>query len=114
MKSLFSILTVIAATGCASVTEGTTQTIAVKTDVPCTASRGDKTATVTPEWSRLTVQKSNEPITLECGGQVRNIESKATAAALTGAMLLDFGLVDMATGAFWSYPAEVDATAEAM
>lgn len=112
MKSLFSALTLIAATGCASLTEGTTQTISVKTDVPCTASRGDQTATITPEWSRLTVNKANEPIMLDCGGQVHTIESKATAAALTGALLLDFGVVDMATGAFWSYPDEVDATAQ--
>lgn len=112
MKTVFLALTVIAATGCASITEGTTQNIRIKTDVPCTASRGEMVAQVGPESQLMTVKKSSEPINLDCGGQIRMIESKATKAALTGAMLLDFGIIDMITGAFWAYPDEVDTAVE--
>ncbi len=98
-------------TGCASLTEGTTQTISVKTDRPCVASRGEQTASVTPEWSNLTVSKGFDPITIDCQGKVTVVESKVSGAGLVSIWLLDGGLIDSATGAMWKYPDTVD-TAE--
>ena len=104
MKNALTLSMLLLATGCASLTEGTTQVISVKTDRPCVASRGEQKATVTPEWPYLKVSKGYDAITLDCQGKVTVVESKVSGAGLVSVWLLDGGLIDSATGAMWKYP----------
>jgi hypothetical protein len=107
MKKILIALVCIAATGCASITEGTTQPITVNSSGPCSISRDNMVYKTTPEQRTVILKKSRQPLTLDCGGKVQTINPKASKAALTGALFLDFGSVDMLTGAFWKYPEEV-------
>jgi hypothetical protein len=107
MKKLLTTLACIAATGCASITEGTTQPITVNSNSPCSISRNGMVYQTTPEQRTVWLKKSKQPLTVDCGGKVQTVEAKASKAALTGALFLDFGIVDMLTGAFWKYPEEV-------
>lgn len=108
MKATIAALALVALSGCATITSGTTQTITVQTDTPCTATRGDQTATVTPEWPRLTVGKGNDPITLVCGTKTATLDPSVSAAGWTSIVWLDFGIVDSLTGALWAYDDTVD------
>jgi hypothetical protein len=107
MNKLLTALACIAATGCASITEGTTQPITVNSSGPCSISRDGTVYQTTPDQRTVWLKKSKQPLTVDCGGKVKTVEAKASKAALTGALLLDFGIVDMLTGAFWKYPEEV-------
>lgn len=93
--------------GCATITNGTTQTISLKTPAACTATRGAITATLSEAWPTLKVSRSAEDIQLDCGNGVKTIKSETTSAGLLSVWLIDGGLIDMATGAMWGYPAEV-------
>jgi hypothetical protein len=107
MKNLLTALATLATVGCASITEGTTQPVTVNSNNPCSISRDGMVYQTTPEQRTVWLKKSRQPLTVDCGGKVQTVEPKASNAALTGALLLDFGIVDMLTGAFWKYPEEV-------
>lgn len=102
--------------GCATIVEGTDQTITVATDPPnsfCFGSRAGKLIFDThPGGNKVTVSKSRLPIELICSaagfdtGTVA-VDSSASPWGVAGALTIDFGITDYATGALNKYPETV-------
>ncbi|OGA40645.1 MAG: hypothetical protein A3G28_00395 [Betaproteobacteria bacterium RIFCSPLOWO2_12_FULL_68_19] len=103
-----------ALSGCATITEGTSQTLSFSlepAEAQCTVQReGDGVlGELGAGANALTVRKARQDITVACRAPgyedaTVTIASAASAAGLASAVLLDFGITDMATGAFWKYP----------
>lgn len=102
-----AILTMaLLASGCATITNGTQQTItfAPPEHQVCAVSRVDGVlGSVQASAPTITVERNRHPITLDCGGSVTVYKPSINAAGYTSIGLIDFGLVDFATGALWSY-----------
>lgn len=102
-----AILTMaLLASGCATITNGTSQdiTFAMPEHQVCAVSRVDGIlGSVQTSAPTITVQRSRDPITLDCGDSVTVYEPSINAAGYTSIGLIDFGLVDFATGALWQY-----------
>jgi hypothetical protein len=98
--------------GCASITQGTTQTISIIPKQTCVAKTHDGSEVgSTDSNGAILVHKSKNPIVIECKDkQPKTIESKISKVAAVGAVLLDGGLVDMLTGAMWMYESTVEVT----
>ena len=104
---------VIMMASCASITQGTSQTLTFNLEpkeINCQVTRdGDGTiGSVTYQNSSLTVSKDKDDIIVSCKAEgykpkVVKIVSSASAAGVTG-VLLDFGITDMITGAMYKYP----------
>lgn len=102
--------------GCATVTQGTQQSISFKLepkDTICEVSRvGDgKLGRISSSSSTLFVGKDKDDIIVVCNAtgyeqSTTKVVSGATGAGVTG-VLLDFGITDMITGAMYRYPEEV-------
>lgn len=104
MKTL--IIATLALSGCATITNGTRQdiTFAVPEHQVCAVSRVDGIlGSVQASSPTITVERNRHPITLDCGDSVTVYEPSINAAGYTSIGLIDFGLVDFATGALWSY-----------
>ena len=100
------IAAALLASGCATITNGTQQdiTFAVPEHQVCAVSRVDGIlGSVQASAPTLTVERNRHPITLDCGDSVAVYEPSINAAGYTSIGLIDFGLVDFATGALWSY-----------
>jgi hypothetical protein len=115
----FAVLTLgslVLFSGCATVTQGTQQSISFKLepkDTICEVSRvGDgKLGRVSSSSSTLFVGKDKDDIIVVCNAagyeqSTTKVVSGATGAGVTG-VLLDFGITDMITGAMYRYPEEV-------
>jgi len=102
--------------GCATIMEGTTQQMVVDM-VPdhgtCEVSRqGQKIATSMPGQRVLEISKSQHDLTFSCSAagytpKVDTLSSTLAAATVASFLLLDFGIVDAATGAWMKYPTRV-------
>lgn len=102
--------------GCATVTQGTQQSISFKLepkDTICEVSRvGDgKLGRISSSSSTIFVGKDKDDIIVVCNANgyeqsTTKVVSGATGAGVTG-VLLDFGITDMITGAMYRYPEEV-------
>jgi len=109
-------LSAILLSGCATIVEGTTQTIVVDV-VPssgiCIVSRqGEQLGVSTPEKRAVTLSKSQHDLTFSCsapGYQAASdtLSSNTAAATVVSFFLLDFGIVDAATGAWKKYPEKI-------
>ena len=107
---IFYTLTI---TGCASITQGTSQVLTFNLEpkeTMCQATRdGDGTlGSITYQNPTLNVSKDKDDIIVNCKAagyrpKVIKIASSATTAGVTG-VLLDFGITDMITGAMYKYP----------
>jgi hypothetical protein len=116
LKSLTISSTLIALTGCATITQGTQQAISFKLepkDTICEVSRvGDgKLGRISSTSSTLYVGKDKDDILVVCNApgfeqSTTKVVSGATGAGVTG-VLLDFGITDMITGAMYRYPEDV-------
>lgn len=120
MKHTFVIassLTLLALlSGCASITQGTTQNLAFSIDAPgasCLVSReGDGLlGTVTADSRTINVSKDKDDIVITCTApgheeKVVRLVSEADPISLIGGFILDGGIVDAITGAAWIYPLE--------
>lgn len=102
--------------GCATIVEGTSQSILVDfspQETSCVAFRdGTQIASVSQTNRTMNVQKSRHDIILRCsapGHQTADtkVESSASAAGVVGAVFLDLGVIDYATGALNKYPTSV-------
>ncbi len=112
----------IALSGCASITQGTSQTILFNLepkDINCTATRdGDgQLGTLSSANSTLSVSKDKDDILVSCkaaGHKPKSIRltSSTQAAGVVGGIFLDLGVVDMMTGAMWKYPDSVNIALE--
>lgn len=102
--------------GCATITQGTQQSISFKLepkDAICDVSRiGDgKLGRVSGSSSTIFVGKDKDDLLVTCNAagyeqSTTKVVSGATGAGVTG-VLLDFGITDMITGAMYRYPEEV-------
>ena len=117
-----SSLLVLLLSSCASITQGTSQTVSFNLEpasTKCTATRdGDgQIGTITSTNSDLTVSKSKRDIMVKCSAPgfksstVRLVSSTQTAGVV-GGILLDLGIVDMMTGAMWKYEGTINVALE--
>jgi len=106
-------LFVLLLTGCASITQGTSQVLTFNLEpkeIICQATRdGDGTlGSITYQNPTLNVSKDKDDIIVSCKAngykpKTLKITSSATTAGVTG-VLIDFGITDMITGAMYKYP----------
>lgn len=99
--------------GCASIVEGTNQsiTVALTPDTAtCVATRqGGQIGVVSGSNRTMSISKSRYDIQLRCSAPDHEtaevkVESGASGWGVAGAVTLDFGLIDWATGALNKYP----------
>ena len=112
-KKYSVILYAVILTGCASITQGTSQVLTFNLEpkeIICQATRdGDGTlGSITYQNPTLNVSKDKDDIIVSCkadGYKPKTIKvaSSATTAGVTG-VLIDFGITDMVTGAMYKYP----------
>jgi hypothetical protein len=108
----FSVATL---TGCASVTDGTSQTLIfnlMPSESRCSVSRdGAELGSVTGRQNTLNVSKGSKDLLITCRADgylqhTQRLVSSTQTAGATG-VLLDFGITDMVTGAMWKYPGDI-------
>lgn len=114
--TVLALGSVVLFSGCATITQGTQQSISFKLepkDTICDVSRvGDgKLGRVSSSSSTIFVGKDKDDIIVVCNADgyeqsTTKVVSGATGAGVTG-VLLDFGITDMITGAMYRYPEEV-------
>jgi hypothetical protein len=113
-KTLILLSAAVLVSGCASITQGTGQTMIFNLEpkeATCVATRdGDgQIGSVTYQNNTLTVSKDKDDIVVTCKAPqhkpktVRLVSSTQTAGVV-GGIFLDLGIVDMMTGAMWKYP----------
>jgi len=100
--------------GCASITQGTTQTLIFNIEpkeTRCVVTRVDdgQLGVVTQSQNSLMVGKDKDDIIVQCKADgykplTFKIASSATGAGVAGAIFIDLGITDMITGAMWKYP----------
>jgi hypothetical protein len=102
--------------GCATIVEGTTQTITVDVSPPtgtCIISRqGEQLGISTPDRRAVVISKSQHDLEFACSAQgyqakTQTLSSTLSAATVASFFLLDLGIVDAATGAWKKYPERV-------
>jgi hypothetical protein len=101
-------------TGCASITQGTNQTLIFNIEpkeARCIVTRdGDgQLGLVSQSQNTLQVSKDKDDILVSCKADgykpfSLKIVSSASGAGVAGAVFIDLGIVDFATGAMWKYP----------
>lgn len=123
MKKLFILVPVVLTMfGCASITQGTSQTIIFNIEpkgTTCTASRdGDgEIGSVSTSNNTLKVSKDKDDIVVKCNAagykqKVIRLVSKTQTAGVVGGVFIDLGITDMVTGAMWAYPNDVSISLE--
>lgn len=103
-------------TGCASIVEGTNQTITVNMQPEtsqCIATRqGSQVGIVNASMRQLPVTKSRHDLWLRCAAEGYEtsdikVESSASGWGVAGGIALDLGITDYMTGALNKYPESV-------
>lgn len=103
--------------GCASITQGTSQTIAFNLEPPetrCDLSRDGEgqIGSVSAKNNTLSTGKDKDDIIAKCNApghkqKIVRVKSSTQAAGVVGGIFLDLGITDMITGAMWKYPDDV-------
>lgn len=119
---LILITLVFGLQGCASITQGTSQTILFNLEpreATCVATRdGDgQLGSITVSNNSLSVSKDKDDIVVTCrapGHKQASVRltSSTQAAGVVGGIFLDLGVVDMMTGAMWKYPESTNISLE--
>ena len=129
LKELMKITTLLLAaavsvlsTGCATITQGTGQMLMFNLDpkeTRCILSRvGDgEIGSVSYSNNTLTVNKDKDDIIVKCNAPGYNqktmkIVSAASGGGIASIFLIDLGITDLATGAFWKYPDTISVALE--
>jgi hypothetical protein len=109
-----SIAALCALAGCASITQGTSQMLTFNIDpkeARCTLNRVDDGVLghVSASSNLITVTKDKDDIIVVCKAagykdSTTKIASAASGGGVASVFLIDFGITDLATGAFWKYP----------
>lgn len=118
MKGLLAIgaLTLLLQ-GCASITDGTTQTLAFRLqprDTKCVLTRGgDELGTVNGRSPTISVSKGARDIIAQCEAlgyepKTLRLVSSTQASGVVGGFFLDLGITDMITGAMWKYDGTIN------
>ena len=102
--------------GCATIVEGTTQSITVDVAPPtgtCIVSRqGEQLGISTPEKRVVSISKSQHDLLFSCSapgyqGKTETLSSNMAAATVVSFFMLDLGIVDAASGAWKKYPERI-------
>ncbi len=122
MKKIILIFIFTLISGCASITQGTSQTIIFDIEpreTICTAMRdGDgELGSFSAKNNTLKVSKDKDDIVIKCKAdgykqKVMRLTSKTQAAGVLGGAFIDLGITDMMTGAMWMYPESASITLE--
>jgi len=113
MRTIAACALAVFSTGCATIVEGTTQTITVDVVPPsgtCQVSRqGEYLGTSTPARRAVSVSKSQYDLMFTCSApgyatKTESLSSSMAAATVVSFFMLDLGIVDAATGAWKKYP----------
>lgn len=106
---------IVLLSSCASLTQGTSQLITidiVPKEATCALYDTDgEIMTISGGSNMLQIAKNNSDILIDCSADgfkssVTRLRSTAQTAGVVG-VVIDFGLVDMLTGAMWKYPSNV-------
>ncbi len=113
----FSILASFVMSGCASITQGTSQTIAFNLEPPetrCDLSRDGEgqIGSISVKNNTLSTGKDKDDIIAKCNApghkqKIVRVRSSTQAAGVVGGIFLDLGITDMIIGAMWKYPDDV-------
>jgi len=118
MKKVITILSLsLLASGCASITQGTTQVISFSIDpqeARCSAVNKNNATlgSVTSKANLLQVSKGSSDIVINCNAEgyepkTTRVISSTQTAGVVGGVFIDLGITDMLTGAMWKYPDHV-------
>jgi hypothetical protein len=115
-KIILFILTMQIVSGCASITQGTTQVISFSIDpqeANCSVANNKNASlgTVSGKSNLLQVSKGAGDLVVNCvaagyEASTTRIVSSTQTAGVVG-VAIDFGITDMLTGAMWKYPDHV-------
>lgn len=118
---LAGLVSVLFFSGCASITQGTSQTLSFKLEpkeTHCVLSRTGEgeLGSISTSSNTIQVHKDKDDIIVQCTApgypqKTTRIVSGATTAGVTG-VLLDFGITDMITGAMYAYPSDISIVLE--
>lgn len=116
------LLVALSIAGCASVTQGTSQTVSFvlsPTHATCSVVRDGEgeLGALTRSQRSLTVSKDKDDLVLTCQAaghatKVQRVRSTTQTEGVMSFMFLDLGITDMITGAMWAYPAVVSVALE--
>jgi len=113
----FSIITLsLGLANCASITQGTTQSLIFDLDpstTRCSLTReGDgEIGSISSKNNTLSVGKDKDDIVVKCNApgykqKTMRLVSSVSSAAVVGGLFLDLGITDMITGAAYQYPGQ--------
>ena len=115
-RSVVLLFAIVALAGCATLVEGTDQTVTVQLS-PDHAScdvvqKGNVITSVSGDTSSITIPKSKEDISFECAADGHNsrdlrMVSSASGWGVIGCVLIDLCITDYSTGALNKYPSSI-------
>lgn len=112
MRYVISLFLLALLSGCASLTQGTSQLITINIvpeEAICSLHDTDgEIMTISGGSNMLQIAKGNSDILINCSANgykssITRLRSTTETAGVVG-VVIDFGLVDMLTGAMWKYP----------
>jgi hypothetical protein len=115
-NTLMTIACILGMSGCASITDGTTQTLIFTlspAETRCIVSKeGDELGSVNGRQNTVTVPKGAKDLIVKCDAagyvsKTQRLVSKTQTSGVVGGLFLDLGITDMITGAMWKYPNEI-------
>lgn len=122
LDTLSAALFALSITGCASITQGTSQTIIMNLEpgqTRCTVTREGEgeIGAVTAANNTLTVSKDKDDMIIKCSApgykpKTVRMVSSTQAAGVVGGIFIDLGITDMITGAMWKYPDSINIALE--
>jgi hypothetical protein len=107
--------------GCASITDGTTQTVVFNLtpkEARCVVMRdGTQLGTVNGRQNTITISKGAKDVVVNCHADgyedaTHRLISKTQTSGVVGGFFLDLGITDMITGAMWKYPNDISIVLE--
>ena len=120
----FSIITLsLGLANCASITQGTTQSLIFDLDPSTTrcsslTREGDgEIGSISSKNNTLSVGKDKDDIVVKCNApgyrqKTMRLVSSVSSAAVVGGIFIDLGITDMITGAAYQYPSQTSIALE--
>lgn len=111
----------LALSGCASITDGTNQTLIVSLsprEARCTVFRDSvELGSITGAQETITVSKGAKDILISCSApgyepRTQRLVSSTQTAGMMSVLFIDLGITDMITGAMWKYPSNTSIALE--
>jgi len=116
LKTLLIITLSLGLANCASITQGTTQSLIFDLDpstARCSLTReGDgEIGSISSKNNTISVGKDKDDIVVKCNApgykqKTMRLVSSVSSAAVVGGLLIDLGITDMITGAAYQYPGQ--------